>query len=78
MTAAILDCRQKPLMQLGGNRLNGHAVFSYRVSGVLIRDGKILLQHPIGSPDYAFPEDMCAVAKPNSAGWQFPCERRTG
>ncbi|MDD4337811.1 MAG: hypothetical protein PHH46_10595 [Firmicutes bacterium] len=35
--------------------MNGHAVFSYRVSGVLIRDGKILLQHPIGSPDYAFP-----------------------
>ena len=43
--------------------MNGHdilfktedAVFSHRVSGVLIRDGKILRQHPVGSPDYAFP-----------------------
>ncbi len=30
-------------------------VFSYRVSGVLIRDGKILLQHVIDDPGYAFP-----------------------
>ena len=30
-------------------------LFSYRVSGVLIRDGKVLLQHVIDDPAYAFP-----------------------
>ncbi len=30
-------------------------VFSYRVGGILIRDGKILLQRPPGDPGYAFP-----------------------
>ncbi len=30
-------------------------IFSYRVSGILIRDGKVLLQHVIDDPTYAFP-----------------------
>lgn len=30
-------------------------VFSYRVAGILIRDGKVLLQRPINDPAYAFP-----------------------
>jgi 8-oxo-dGTP pyrophosphatase MutT (NUDIX family) len=30
-------------------------IFSYRVAGVLIRDGKVLVQHEIGDTSYAFP-----------------------
>jgi ADP-ribose pyrophosphatase YjhB (NUDIX family) len=30
-------------------------VFSYRVAGILIRDGKVLLQRVINDPAYAFP-----------------------
>jgi len=30
-------------------------LFSYRVSGVLIQDGNVLLQHVIDDPAYAFP-----------------------
>ncbi len=30
-------------------------LFSYRVAGILIREGSVLLQHPIGAPDFAFP-----------------------
>ena len=30
-------------------------VFSYRVAGILIRDGKVLLQRPPGDPGYALP-----------------------
>lgn len=30
-------------------------LFSYRVAGVLIREGKVLIQHVIGNPTYAFP-----------------------
>jgi len=30
-------------------------IFSYRVAGILIRDGKVLLQRPINDPAYAFP-----------------------
>lgn len=30
-------------------------LFSYRISGVLIQDGKVLLQHVIDDPYYAFP-----------------------
>lgn len=30
-------------------------VFSYRVAGILIRNGKVLLQRPINDPAYAFP-----------------------
>ncbi len=30
-------------------------IFSYRVSGVLIQEGKILLQHEASDPGYAFP-----------------------
>ncbi len=30
-------------------------VFSYRVAGILIRDGKVLLQRPPGDPGYAVP-----------------------
>jgi ADP-ribose pyrophosphatase YjhB (NUDIX family) len=30
-------------------------VFSYRVAGILIHNGKVLLQHPLNDPSYAFP-----------------------
>lgn len=30
-------------------------VFSYRVAGVLIHKGMVLLQHPVNDPSYAFP-----------------------
>ncbi len=30
-------------------------IFSYRVAGILIHDGKVLLQRPPGDPGYAFP-----------------------
>ncbi|RPJ49330.1 MAG: NUDIX domain-containing protein [Chloroflexi bacterium] len=30
-------------------------IFSYRVGGILIRDGKVLLQRPPGDPGYAIP-----------------------
>ena len=30
-------------------------VFSYRVAGILIRNGKVLLQKPIDDVGYAFP-----------------------
>ena len=30
-------------------------LFSYRVAGILIRDGMVLLQHPLDDPSYAFP-----------------------
>lgn len=30
-------------------------VFSYRVAGILIHNGKVLLQHPVNDPSYAFP-----------------------
>lgn len=30
-------------------------IFSYRVAGILIRDGKVLLQHPRECKEYAFP-----------------------
>ena len=32
-----------------------NGVFSYRVAGVLIQDGKVLLQHEASDPGYAFP-----------------------
>lgn len=30
-------------------------VFSYRVAGILIRNGSVLLQKPVHDPGYAFP-----------------------
>jgi 8-oxo-dGTP pyrophosphatase MutT (NUDIX family) len=30
-------------------------IFSYRVAGVLVRDGMVLLQHGLNDPDFAFP-----------------------
>ena len=30
-------------------------IFSYRVAGILIRDGKVLLQKPTNDTGYAFP-----------------------
>ncbi len=30
-------------------------IFSYRVAGILIRNGRVLLQHPVGETIYAFP-----------------------
>ncbi len=30
-------------------------IFSYRVAGILARNGLVLLQHPPGDPSYAFP-----------------------
>lgn len=32
-----------------------NGVFSYRVAGVLIQEGKVMLQHEAGDPGYAFP-----------------------
>ncbi len=32
-----------------------NGIFSYRVSGILIQDEKVLLQHVINDPAYAFP-----------------------
>ena len=33
----------------------GDFIFSYRISGILIRDGKILLQKPLNEDVYALP-----------------------
>lgn len=30
-------------------------IFSYRIAGVLIRDGKVLIQHELGKTEYFFP-----------------------
>ncbi len=30
-------------------------IFSYRVAGILVRHGMVLLQHPLDDPIYAFP-----------------------
>ena len=33
---------------------HGNARFSYRISALIVQDGKVLLQCPVGTEDYAF------------------------
>lgn len=40
-------------------------VFSYRVAGILIREGKILLQRPIDDTGYAFPGGHVSFGETN-------------
>jgi ADP-ribose pyrophosphatase YjhB (NUDIX family) len=43
-----------------------HFVFSYRVSGILVRDNKVLLQAPKGTGEYAFPGGHVALGETNA------------
>ena len=38
--------------------------FSYRVAGICVRDGKMLLQKPLNDTAYAFPGGMWPSARP--------------
>ncbi len=40
-------------------------IFSYRVAGILIRNGKVLLQRPVGDSGYAFPGGHVGLGKTN-------------
>ncbi|MCG8499501.1 MAG: NUDIX hydrolase [Firmicutes bacterium] len=40
-------------------------IFSYRVAGILIRDGKVLLQKPTDDPGYAFPGGHVELGETN-------------
>jgi 8-oxo-dGTP pyrophosphatase MutT (NUDIX family) len=40
-------------------------VFSYRVAGILIRNGKVLLQRPVGDIGYAFPGGHAGFGETN-------------
>lgn len=40
-------------------------IFSYRVAGILIRDGRILLQRPINDTGYAFPGGHVSFGETN-------------
>lgn len=40
-------------------------VFSYRVAGICIRDGKVLLQKPSDDDGYAFPGGHAALGETN-------------
>lgn len=42
-----------------------NAVFSYRAAGILIRDGKVLLQKPTNDTGYAFPGGHVAFGETN-------------
>jgi len=42
------------------------AVFSYRVAGICIRDGKVLLQKPANDTAYAFPGGHVAFGETNA------------
>ena len=41
-------------------------IFSYRVAGILIRDGKVLLQKPDNTNEYAFPGGHVAFGETNA------------
>jgi len=41
-------------------------LFSYRVSGILVRDGKVLLQKPTNDGSYAFPGDHVVLGETNA------------
>lgn len=41
-------------------------VFSYRVAGICVRDGKVLLQKPISDTGYAFPGGHVAFGESNA------------
>lgn len=41
-------------------------IFSYRTAGILVRDGKVLLQKPAASNDYAFPGGHVAFGETNA------------
>ena len=40
-------------------------VFSYRVAGICIQNGKVLLQKPANDEGYAFPGGHCAIGETN-------------
>lgn len=40
-------------------------IFSYRVAGILIRNGKVLLQRPTDDPGYAFPGGHVSFGETN-------------
>ncbi|MGI6621193.1 MAG: NUDIX hydrolase [Bacillota bacterium] len=40
-------------------------IFSYRVAGILIRDGKVLLQKPVDDDGYAFPGGHVELGETN-------------
>ena len=41
-------------------------IFSYRIAGILIHDGKVLLQKPNDTGDYAFPGGHVALGEKNA------------
>ncbi len=41
-------------------------IFSYRVSGILVRNGKVLLQVPKNTGEYAFPGGHVALGETNA------------
>lgn len=41
-------------------------IFSYRVSGILVQDGKVLLQAPKNTGEYAFPGGHVALGETNA------------
>ena len=41
-------------------------VFSYRVAGILIKDGRVLLQKPSNDPGYAFPGGHVSLGETNA------------
>ena len=43
----------------------GEFVFSYRLAGILIRDGKVLLTHTVNDPGFAFPGGHASYPETN-------------
>lgn len=41
-------------------------LFSYRVAGILVRNGKVLLQKPTNNGAYAFPGGQIAFGETNA------------
>ncbi len=41
-------------------------VFSYRVAGILVKDGRVLLQKPSNDPGYAFPGGHAQLGETNA------------
>lgn len=43
-----------------------HFIFSYRVAGIFVLDGKVLLQRTLDDPGYAFPGGHAAFSETNA------------